>query len=400
MVRLAAKGIFTVSLLLLLSLSYAQESPPSPPTGVSAFDTPNDEGGSLTINWELSPDDTAGSSTFLKYEIRRAEARDGEYVAVGTAWQGKTQHTDGEGVENGKKYYYFVRAVSTTGQADSEVVESSVASAQWFHHRRWNVLLIGFFFSGLILWYIRKARRGGELFIRRIPGLDAVEEAVGRSTELGRPVLYILGLGEVSNVTTLAALTILGRVAKKTAEYDTPLLVPCTEPVVMTAAQEVVKQAYTEAGRPDSYNETNISYLTYDQFGYAAGVDGMMLREKPGTVFLQGYFYAESLILAETGHSIGALQIAGTTAVTQLPFFIAACDYTLIGEEMFAASTYLSREPVMLGSLKAEDLVKAMIVAVLVGMVILGTVGFLLGKGGVGAASTWFGKIVNWFTVG
>ena len=83
-----------------------------------------------------------------------------------------------------------------------------------------------------------------------------------------------------------------------------------------------------------------------------------MVRERPEAVFLLGTFYAESLILAETGHAIGAIQIAGTKETSQLPFFVAACDYTLIGEELFAASSYLSREPVMLGSLKGQDLAK------------------------------------------
>ena len=80
-----------------------------------------------------------------------------------------------------------------------------------------------------------------------------------------------------------------------------------------------------------------------------------MLREKPAAIFLQGTFYAESLILAETGNSVGAIQIAGTDSEHQLPFFIAACDYTLIGEELYAASAYLSREPMLLGSLRGQD---------------------------------------------
>jgi len=80
-----------------------------------------------------------------------------------------------------------------------------------------------------------------------------------------------------------------------------------------------------------------------------------VIRKKPATIFYQGAFFAESLILAETGNSIGAIQIAGTAMPAQLPFFVAACDYTLIGEELFAASAYLSREPKLLGSLKGQD---------------------------------------------
>lgn len=71
-----------------------------------------------------------------------------------------------------------------------------------------------------------------------------------------------------------------------------------------------------------------------------------------------GAFYAESLLLAETGNAIGAIQVAGTAMPSQLPFFVAACDYTLIGEEFFAASAYLSGEPFQLGTLRGQDVGK------------------------------------------
>lgn len=145
--------------------------------------------------------------------------------------------------------------------------------------------------------------------------------------------------------------------------------------MVMVSCRETVKEAYANAGRPDAYNDNMIYYLTDDQFGYAAAVDGLFVREKPAAIFLQGHFFAESLILAETGNSIGAIQIAGTAAVAQLPFFVAACDYTLIGEEFFAASAYLSNDPRLLGSIKGQDVGKFLfLLAILVG-VILATAG-------------------------
>ena len=88
-----------------------------------------------------------------------------------------------------------------------------------------------------------------------------------------------------------------------------------------------------------------------------------------------GAFFAESLVLAETGNSIGAIQIAGTAMPAQLPFFIAACDYTLIGEELFAASAYLSREPRQLGSLKGQDIGKVFILIFAIGGILLATFG-------------------------
>jgi hypothetical protein len=143
----------------------------------------------------------------------------------------------------------------------------------------------------------------------------------------------------------------------------------------MSVAQEVVREGYLKAGRPDAYQKENISYITDDQFGYAAGVDGIMVREKPAAIFLLGTFYAESLILAETGRSVGAIQIAGTAMPSQIPFFVAACDYTLIGEELFAASAYLAREPKLLGSLKGQDMAKLFFICV----IIIGTIAATIG---------------------
>jgi hypothetical protein len=369
---------------------------PSPPSNLQAFDTPNDDGGSITLTWEISADDTL----LQAYEVYRVSEDESPDSMVGVVLPGTGEYSD-EDVADGAPHYYYVRAVSADGFSDSAEAGPVVSKAQWFNSRRINFLVVGAVFSFLVLLYIRRARAGKPLFIRKIPGLEAVDEAVGRSTEMGRPVLYVSGLGELSGVTTLAALSILGRVAKRTAQYEVRLLVPCTEPLVMTTAQEIVKQSYSEAGRPDLYQESDVFYLTYDQFGYAAGVDGIMLRDRPGAVFLQGYFYAEALILAETGHSIGAIQIAGTTATSQLPFFVAACDYTLIGEEMFAASSYLSKEPVMLGTLKAEDLAKILIVAIFAASAVIGTIGVLLEKlAGFEGATAVYRLVVGFFNTG
>ena len=99
-----------------------------------------------------------------------------------------------------------------------------------------------------------------------------------------------------------------------------------------------------------------------------------MIREKPAANFLMGYYYAEALLLAETGATTGAIQIAGTDSISQLPFFITTCDYTLIGEELYAASAYLSREPLLLGSLRGQDIGKALVMI----LIILQTVMFLI----------------------
>ena len=252
---------------------------------------------------------------------------------------------------------------------------TSAPDHRWFDTDKKWIFLSVIIYSATVLYCIYRARGGKEFFIRRIPGLEAVDEAIGRATEMGRSILYILGLGRVSEVATIASMNILAQVARKTADYETALRVPCRDPIVMNVVREVVKSAYLNEGRPDAYNAEDVFFLTPGQFAYAAALDGLMVREKPAAIFLQGVFFAESLILAETGNSIGAIQIAGTDKEHQLPFLITACDYTLIGEEMYAASAYLSREPMLLGSLKGQDYGKLMIL----GAIILGVILELLG---------------------
>jgi hypothetical protein len=247
-------------------------------------------------------------------------------------------------------------------------------------------------FFALVIYYIESAKKGKSLFVRRIAGLDAVEEAVGRATEMGKPIVYVPGLGSVADIATIASLNILGEVAKKTAQYDSALLVPNRDPIVYTVAREMVKESYAKAGRPDAFKQDSVFFVTDQQFAYAAAVDGLMVREKPATNFFLGTFWAESLILAETGATTGAIQIAGTDSIFQLPFFITACDYTLIGEELYAASAYLSREPLLLGSLKGQDYGKMIILVI----VVVGSALLLLSKI---PALAFFDRILGFFSV-
>tara|TARA_B100000902_G_C27291537_1_gene907414 strand:+ start:709 stop:1638 length:930 start_codon:yes stop_codon:yes gene_type:complete len=222
----------------------------------------------------------------------------------------------------------------------------------------------------IIELFIQKAKNGEEIYMRPIPAMNAMEEAVGRATEMGSSVLYVPGISGLDEIDTISGVIILGHIAGMTAEYESNLHVPCCVPIVMEAAKESCKEAYLKKGRPDLYNENMVHYVTDDQFAYAAGVNGIMLREKPAAVFYQGKFYAESLLLAETGSSVGAIQIAGTGSSSQIPFFVTACDYVLIGEEFYAASAYLSGSPEMIGSIKGQDYVK-LLCMFFIGLVIL-----------------------------
>lgn len=241
------------------------------------------------------------------------------------------------------------------------------ASTAWFDMDRLPTLIASVVAIGIVAYAILRHKRGRKFRMRDIAGLSALDNAVGRATEMARPVLYTPGWGgDIQRPTTIASMNVLSHVAARTAQYNCDLVYPTHDPVIMAVAQEVVREAYADAGYVERFKSDNITYVTSSQFGYAAAVDGMISRVKPASIFLLGTFEAESLILAETGNSIGAIQIAGTDSTIQLSFFIVACDYTLIGEELFAASGYLSQDESILASVQAQDIMKVVIAVFLV----------------------------------
>jgi len=347
-------------------------SPPTPITELKAFDTDNDHGHSISLTWVQSADDGAGQMNVIGYEVMRSESPDEPFQTRAKLPAGSKRHSDTGSKDRQSAdfspdyvdFYYKVRALTADSLvfADSPLFGPIHSYGQWFNTGRIPVLIFVAAFIILVLYFIKKAKSGASLFVRRLAGIEAVDEAIGRATEMGKPILYVIGLGTAADIATIASYTILGRVAKKVAEYQTRLIVPCYDPITMTVAQETVKTAYADAGRPDAYSDDMVYFVTQSQFAYVAAVNGTMLRELPATNIYMGKFYAESLILAETGALAKSIQISGTDEIAQIPFFVVACDYTLIGEELYAASAYLGREPLLLGTLKAQDYAKAAVI--------------------------------------
>lgn len=389
-VRLLALAVACVVTVLGVSESCraqpAESRPPAAPVRVSAADHPGDNGLAVDLQIVRSPDDDPAAATGTRvqeYVIRRAGEPVGLYeevLRVPADGSDITADIELKREELGEPFWFRVSAVGPDG-AESAYVQTSepgLAVRQSFDSSRFWLALLMCVLCGSIVAFIVLARRGWPLYVRPIAGLEAVEEAVGRATEMGRPCLFVPGIQDMNQIQTIAGLTILARVAERAAEYDATVEVPTARALVMTAAREMVEAAYFQAGRPDAYNPDRIYYLTDEQFGYVAYVAGHMVREKPAACFYFGSFYAESLILSETGNSIGAIQVAGTAEASQLPFFVAACDYTLIGEEFFAASAYLSGDPDQLGSLKGQDVGKLIVAALLLigcGLFTLATLG-------------------------
>lgn len=226
---------------------------------------------------------------------------------------------------------------------------------------------------GPLFYYIRKAKQKKDIFLRRIPGIDAINETIGQSVERGKPIFFSTGMTGISPL-LYACLSVVQHVVRKNAVFKNGFFIPQNNPEVLAITEDYVESAYQDVGRSEYFSHDQLIYLSDEQFAYAAGYIGMVKRENAGAAFLFGHFAAESLILAEAGYQAGAKQVAATTTPEQIPFFIVACDYTLIGEELFAAGAYLSRDPVQVGSLIAQDVGKFIVILMIILGVLFATI--------------------------
>ncbi len=348
---------------------------PAPPSGLTYADVPNDAGTAVTLSWRKSPDDSVGLGRVKGYVLERGGSPVGPWETVDSLAVATTEYVD-QDIERDRPYFYRISAFGPGGLALALAnAGPAIGRESWFNSTRSSVLAFVVAFFLLVLYYMSLAQTGRKPFVRRLAGIDAIEEAIGRATEMGRPVLYVPGIQDIDEMQTVAGLVILESVARLTAKYETPIRVPVAYPIPFTIAQEMVKSGYLHAGRPEAYDPDSVSFVSPEQFAYVAKLSGIMMRDRPAAHIFMGAFFAESLLLAETGYATGAIQVAGTANVHQLPFFVVACDYTLIGEELYAASAYLSGEPRLVSGLKAADMLKLLVILVILTGCVLETMG-------------------------
>ena len=202
-----------------------------------------------------------------------------------------------------------------------------------------------------------------KLFIRRVAGLDAIEDAVGRSTEMGKPVVASYGWAFQSfDYWTVAGLTILSHIATLCAKNNTRIIVPTGGSdgsyIVRPVAVEIVKNAFEAQGKIERFDENDMPFLSGSQFAMGTGYAGILLSERPGSMVLAGSSAADAMMIAEVSNQVGAITITAPTYIGNVAALACASDYVMIGEEAIAAGAYLSNNPAQLASIRMQDIYK------------------------------------------
>jgi len=253
-----------------------------------------------------------------------------------------------------------------------------------------SLVVKGRLFSGLflllsaivILLMIEWAKRGRKLHLRRIAALDAIDEAVARATETGRPVLQHGGADPSGN-DTIANYSIMNYLARNCARRGTDYIVAARSTAGLPVIREIVSGAYESEGKLEIYDEDHvIRFGSPEQFAFASFFIDTVATEKPAFTFMAGGLSGEALTLCESAVLAGSIVISGSAG--QLAVLFASSDYFLIAEELYAAGAYLSNDPLQMGSLAGEDYLKMF-------LTVLAVIGVLA----VTSGSRWLVDIFN-----
>jgi len=228
-------------------------------------------------------------------------------------------------------------------------------------------------FVSFYIWSIRTAMRGRKVILRSLAAIEAIPEAAARAAEMGKPVHYTTGLTGTTTMDagqTIAGLSILGKVALECGKFGVPLRFSCGISYLIPVVQDLIRQGYLEGGRPEMYNDDMVVYTTEQQRAFMSSTNSYLLGTKPAVNMFFGAAYWESTTLIGAGATAGCMQIFGVSRPASMVLSVCACDYTLLGEELFAGAAFVDKRPHQLATIQTNDWIKLiLIVIIVIGMV-------------------------------
>ncbi|MBS7635164.1 hypothetical protein KEJ34_06730 [Candidatus Bathyarchaeota archaeon] len=198
---------------------------------------------------------------------------------------------------------------------------------------------------------------------------------------MGREVFFGTGYGGTHDQDApmaIAALAILGEVARICGELGARLKYYTMRSYLVPVGQDLIKAGYLSASRPELYSPDLVVYTGEDQRAFMAAVMNYIAGEKPGAVLFFGATYWETINVLGTGAVVGSFQIAGTPRLYYQSIISCTADYCLLGDELYAAAAAITEDEPQISAIGAFDIIKAFLLILLVAGVISITLGFPL----------------------
>jgi hypothetical protein len=225
--------------------------------------------------------------------------------------------------------------------------------------------------TGLCLFFQVASSMGFRLPVRRAPILDRIDDAVGRATEMGGEVVGCTGTRQLHSARGLHAVLafdVCRYMAERCMKLDTPMTVYCGSGDHVPVAEDLMRTTAIAVGKPEAYAGPG-TMVEYAEGFYASDefLRSMLWSgQYKAMVDMGGSGAWASPATGMEARAADCTSIGGTSDIHSSGLYVACFDYAAIGDECWALSAYLTRDPRQLGTLMGLDFAKLIIVAVIV----------------------------------
>jgi hypothetical protein len=207
---------------------------------------------------------------------------------------------------------------------------------------------------------------------------------VGRAAEEGTAIHITLGNGSIISdnaLTSIAALQGLSTLIDLAAAYDTPPYVTTGDPTLYLLADNRLRKAYARLGNLTLYRPYFVQFAT-STAAYAAVAAQQLSRNKVGTNIMLGTYNQEISLVADAAEKQHIKSFGGSTSPEGLAALYPAVssDGYIIGEQLFEGENE-AQQSALVASLWAQDILRWLIIAGIVGTAIISFVSSLMGGG-------------------
>ena len=218
---------------------------------------------------------------------------------------------------------------------------------------------------------------------RSIPVFNALHGQMGRAIESGRALHVSVGTGGISGedmATTLAGMSIVEYLADEAAASGIAPMITTSDPTTLILAEDTLRRPHIRLGDLSGYQPLSARLLGLNATQYAAAVMDYLAHDQVSANVMSGAFGPEVGLINHEAGKQALPQLTGAADPRALSMMVAASDNVLIGEEIYAAQAYLRARPIHLASLRAQDVLRWLIVLGIIALVLISTMQAVAGR--------------------
>ena len=207
-----------------------------------------------------------------------------------------------------------------------------------------QVYAVLFLFATVVLVYTARyfQRRGKQRPQRQLAGMEVLPEWTGQAIEANRPLHLAFGsaaVGEENTAVALAGAEFFHHVIERASASDISPIISTSSAATVPLGQDTIRRAWqggNALARVQWYPQGKRS------IAYAAAVTATMQADDPAAHILAGSFGPEIALMIDSADRRGQGSLAVSDQLQGQAVAYAMADECLIGEELFAAASYVS----------------------------------------------------------